>query len=115
MWNEPKKEQLQEIPRLYETEEIPLREKLICTHFFIGCSDWYVVEYDGQDIFWGFTILNEDFINAEWGYVPFDELKAITVAGGFFEVDHDLYWKVRPAKEVKKIVKAHCHSHWNVE
>ena len=115
MWNEPTKEQLQEIPKLYETEGIPLPEKLIYHHFFLGLSDWYIAEYDGQHIFWGFAILNEDLINAEWGYIPFDQLKAIKIAGGLFEVDNDLYWKIRPAKEVEKIAKAFCHSHWNVE
>ena len=36
MWNEPTKEQLAKIPRLYETERVPLKEKLIWLHFFIG-------------------------------------------------------------------------------
>jgi hypothetical protein len=46
MWNEPTKEQLDKIPKLYETERVPLKEKLIWLHFFIGGCDWYVAEYD---------------------------------------------------------------------
>ena len=42
MWNEPTKEQLAKIPGLYETEGIPLKDKLIYLHFFIGGCDWYV-------------------------------------------------------------------------
>ena len=29
MWNEPTRDQLAKIPRLYETEKIPLKDKLI--------------------------------------------------------------------------------------
>ena len=77
MWNTPIAERLSKIPRLYETEHIPLQDKLIYLHFFIGGCDWYIAEYDGEDLFWGFAILNDDFQNAEWGYISFSELKSI--------------------------------------
>ena len=67
MWNEPSKERLEKIPRLYETEDTRLQDKLIHLHFFIGGCDWYIGEYDGEDLFWGFAILNEDYEMAEWG------------------------------------------------
>ena len=51
MWNEPSKERLSSIPGLYQTEKVPLREKLIFLHFFIAGCDWYVAEYDGEDLF----------------------------------------------------------------
>ena len=89
MWNEPTAEQLNSIPRLYQTEHTSLRDKIIWLHFFIGGCDWYIAEYDGEDLFFGFAILNGDLINAEWGYVSFSELKTIKVAGAF-EVDNDL-------------------------
>jgi len=75
MWNIPSKERLAKIPKLYETEHIPLKDKLIYLHFFIGHCDWYVSEYDpGDDLFWGYANLgNHDF--AEWGYISFDEVK----------------------------------------
>ncbi|EMS77547.1 hypothetical protein [Desulfotignum phosphitoxidans] len=68
MWNMPTKEQLASIPRLYKIEHIPLKDKPIYLHFFIGNCDWYVIEFDGKDTFWGFVILNNDFQMAEWGY-----------------------------------------------
>ncbi len=102
MWNTPNKAQLQEIPRLYETEEIPLEEKTVWMHCFLGGCDWYVVEYDGQDLFFGYAILNNDFYNAEWGYFSLSELQAIKVGPGV-EVDRDLHWKVRPAGQVDRI------------
>ena len=108
MWNEPNQGKLAKIPRLYATENVPLQDKIIYLHFFIGACDWYISEFDGQDIFWGFAILGGDFQNAEWGYISFSELKEINVHG--VEIDCDLYWQIRPAREVDKIIKAH--SHW---
>ncbi len=106
MWNEPTKEQLSTVPKLYETEHVPLHETIIYFHFFIGGCDWYVAEFDGEDLFWGFAILNDDFFNAEWGYFQFSELKKIKVWGGI-EVDCDLHWKVRKSCEVERIVACH--------
>ncbi len=108
MWNVPTKERLEKIPGLYETEDIPLESKMIHLHFFIGSCDWYIAEYDGEDLFFGFAILNNDYINAEWGYVNFSELKLIKI-NGWLEVDCVLQecWHVYPASEIKKIKEAH--------
>jgi len=104
MWNEPTKERLSRIPKLYATESTPAREKLIHLHFFIGGCDWYVAEYDGEDLFFGFAILNEDYEMAEWGYVSLSELKSIKLKG-WLEVDCEIEeaWQVRRAIEVDKI------------
>ena len=67
MWNAPTKERLSKIPRLYETENIPLPEKVIHLHVFFGSNDWYICETDGEDLMWGYAILNNDFECAEWG------------------------------------------------
>ena len=75
MWNTPDSEQLDRIPKLYETENTPLEEKLIYLHFFIGGCDWYISEYDGGDLFFGFAILNSDYEMAEWGYIGFAGIK----------------------------------------
>ena len=108
MWNTPTEERLSRIPRFYETEHIPLQDKLIHLHFFIGGCDWYVAEYDGEDIFWGFAILNDDFQNAEWGYISLSELESLKV-DGWLEVDcePEEFWKVRKASKIEKIRKAH--------
>ena len=42
MWNKPTDEELARMPRLYETEGIPLEDKIIHQHYFIGGSDWYM-------------------------------------------------------------------------
>jgi hypothetical protein len=103
MWNEPSKERLAKIPKLYETEETPLQEKLIHLHFFIGACDWFIAEYDGEDVFWGFAILNGDYEMAEWGYVSFSELKSINVNGIEIDCEVEEAWRVRRAAEIDKI------------
>lgn len=104
MWNTPTQEQLARVPGLYETEHVPLKEKEIHLHFFCADCDWYCAEYDQEDIFFGFAILNNDYQNAEWGYVSLAELESIHISG--FEVDRDLHWQVRKASEIEKICKA---------
>jgi len=103
----PSEERLAKIPGLYETEHMPLKEKPIHLHFFIGGCDWYIAEVDG-DLFWGFAILNSDYEMAEWGYVSFSELKELKV-NGWLEVDCEIEdaWRVRKASEIEKIRLAH--------
>ena len=105
MWNEPSKERLDKIPRIYETEKVPAKDKIVHLHLFIGGCDWYVVEYDGEDLFFGFAVLNCDYQMAEWGYSSFSELKSIR--SGFVEIDCELpeYWQPKPASEIETICK----------
>ena len=51
MWNVPTKRQLNSIPGLYQTEHVPVADKIIHMHFFISGCDWYAVEFDGEDAF----------------------------------------------------------------
>lgn len=103
MWNIPDKERLAKIPKLYETEEVPLKDKDIHLHFFIAGSDWYIAEYDGQDLFWGYAILNGDLQMAEWGYISFKELRDISING--IEIDCELedYFHVQKASSIAKL------------
>jgi hypothetical protein len=104
MWNTPTKAQLDEIPKFYATDFIPTRHKKIFFHFFIGGSDWYVAEYDGNDRFFGFVILNNDLEMSEWGYFAFNELKNIKI-NGYAEIDCDLHWQVKRVSEIDRIVQ----------
>ena len=97
----PTKDCLDKIPRLYETEAIDPKDKLIYLHFFIIDSDWYIAEYDGEDIFFGFAILHRDYDMAEWGYMSFGEFQEIKVLS--IEVDSDLYWDPVPAGSIEYI------------
>ena len=101
MWNPPSPDLLKQVPRLRATEHIAAKEKVIHLHFFIGGCDWYVAEYDGEDLFFGYVVLNEDMENSEWGYFTLSELEDINIRG--LEIDHDLYWKPVTAGEIARI------------
>ena len=103
MWNEPSKERLDSIPRLYETETTTLANKIIHLHFFIGGCDWYVAEYDGEDLFFGYAILNGDTDNAEWGYISFSELKSISIRSLEIDCELEEYWEPKPASQIPAI------------
>ncbi len=103
MWNEPSAKRLAQIPKLYETEGIDLKEKLVYLHFFIGGCDWYVTEFDGEDLFFGYAILNQDYQNAEWGYFSFSELKAIQVGPIEIDCEIECLWAVKKAGDIPEI------------
>jgi len=102
MWNEPSKQKLNRLPNMYSTEEIPVKEKLVYLHFFIGNTDFYICEFNGTDALWGFVILNGDMEMAEFGYINYEEIKSIRV-NGWQEIECDQYWQIRPANQVEKI------------
>ena len=103
MWNEPTQERLSSIPRLYETENVPLKDKEIHLHCFLGGCDWFIAEFDGEDLFWGYAHLGDDQC-AEWGYISFTELKNIKV-NKWLEVDCELeeFWQPKKASEISTI------------
>lgn len=104
MWNAPSKTRLAKMPRLYETEKMDLKDKNVHLHFFVGGCDWYAVEFDGEDLFFGYTILNNDFQCAEWGYFSLCELSDVTVQG-WCEIDceKEVSFSVQKAVNIKKI------------
>jgi len=103
LWPKPSKKDLERIPPLYSTEDIPFEDKVIYGHFFLGASDWYIAEYDPEKkLFFGYTVLNEDYDNAEWRYISYDELLVLKVGPGF-EVEWDRYWEPKKAREIRKI------------
>ncbi|MFH2096664.1 MAG: DUF2958 domain-containing protein [Bacteroidota bacterium] len=102
----PTKTQLTIIPKLYATEGIPMKDILIYMHFtFPGGSDWYVMEFDGRDKFFGYVILNNDFQISEFGDFYLSELAEINL-GGYLHVERDVNWKIKPAGHVERICKA---------
>ena len=113
MFNEPTDIELAKVPRLYETEDIPAKDKIIWMHFFLGNSDWFIAEFDGDDTFFGFACLNGWTDCAEWGYISFKELKQLKVEAPVsingqkvlipLEVDRDLNWISRKSYNVSLI------------
>lgn len=113
MWNIPSEEELNKMPKLYATEDVSAKEKMIYMHFFLGGSDWYIAEFDEEDSFFGFVRLNGWKDCAEWGYISFKELKELKVKQPilvdgvkrvvYLEVECDEYWDVRKTKDVELI------------
>ncbi|WDP89023.1 MAG: DUF2958 domain-containing protein [Desulfobacter sp.] len=100
----PSASQLATIPTLYSTEHVPIEDKVIHAHFFLRDSHWFITEFDQVDLMFGFCILNGDMEMAEWGYVGLEELKSINILG-MFQVEYDVHWMPRSAKEVELIQK----------
>lgn len=105
MWNKPTKEELAQVPALYSSEGVPLKEKMIYMHFFFDGCDWYGAEYsEEEELFFGFVILNGDLENAEWGYFSLRELCELRL--NFLEVDRNMFWRPKKAIEIEAIRKA---------
>lgn len=82
----------QEIPRLYETEKIPIPDKIIYQHYLYPPKDgfyWLIAELDPREkLAFGYACLN-DPMNAEWGYISIQELEEV---GAVLDPD----WKPLP-------------------
>jgi hypothetical protein len=98
---EPTPEQLARLPKLYETEKVPLKDKPIYIHFLIGDCDWFISEYDGEDLFFGYAIIGTPAF-AEWGYISFAELKNIRIPPGI-QIDCELFDPPHKASEIEEI------------
>lgn len=89
-----------EIPKLYETEDIPAEKKIIYQKWEIPQIGfyWFIAELDKKEnIAYGYANLNDDQF-AEWGYISIDELR---------ENNATLCreWKPCQFEEAQKIIK----------
>lgn len=88
------------LPKLYETEEVELEDKVLQVKFFTPWSNWtwYGVEYNPEDkTFYGYV----QGIENEWGYFNLGELEEIKGAFGL-GIERDMYFKPIKFKELKK-------------
>jgi hypothetical protein len=96
---------IQNMPHTYQTDKIDTKDKIVHLHYFLGGSDWYIVEKDKgskddkiagvQRQAFGYSVLNEDYHDAEWGYISILELIQNNV-------ELDFYWTPKKFSEVKK-------------
>lgn len=75
------------LPPLYATEDIAIDEKALNVAYFCPYNGWhwYVVEFDGSDICFGYV---EGFEKG-WGYFSLRELAELTVLDGVPAVERD--------------------------
>lgn len=100
MYNPPTKKQLEKIPR---SQSAKFADKKVYMKFFLGGWTWYVTEFDGKDLFFGFV--TSPFVpEGEWGYFSLKEL--LSTKQGPFEVDRDIYditvYKPKKFSEIKR-------------
>ena len=92
------------LPPLYNSEKHPEKESVAIAKFFSPYSQWtwYVVEFDGEDTFWGLV----DGFEMEYGYFSYSELEAVTVFGGVPAIERDCHWSPRPVKEIEAEIRS---------
>lgn len=75
-----------------EAEGLSDRQQLVREHFFLGGNDWWVTEYDQESkIATGFTVLNGDAPNGEYGDFSLEELEQFR--RGLGVIERDLHWE----------------------
>ena len=85
---------LRTIPRLYATEDMPLQEKVLHAHYFVGGCDWYVAELDLET---GDAFGYADLDCGEWGYFNLVELEQ-TVVHGWLVVERGIHFSPTAAR-----------------
>jgi hypothetical protein len=87
------------LPKLYATENVPDASKIAQVKFFhpLGRGTWFAVEFDGEDVFFGYTVspLGSDL--DEWGYFSLAELQGVLVRG--LAIERDLHFRPQPMRE----------------
>jgi hypothetical protein len=69
-------EQLRKCPKIGETDS--LKEHPAIFHYFFSGTDMYICEYDPDDgLLFGYTILNADLDNSEWGYTSLLDIRGL--------------------------------------
>lgn len=106
MWNPPTLKQLQLIPELYATENIPPEKKKVYMKFFIGGWTWYITEIDHKNFDTAFGYVVSPY-EREWGYVSLKELDG--VKKDFMRVDRDTYVNPRSPKNINDQLKIDGH------
>jgi len=95
------KELVVQLPPLYAQQDQG-RDAVIYAHYFSPYTnwDWYALEYDGEDTFFGYVCGFEN----ELGYFSLTELSDAVVNVGdavLFAVERDVYWQPKQLREVR--------------
>ena len=91
-------ELVEQIPGLYETEDTPLEDKVVFTHYFCGAADWYVCELD-QETGEMFGHCDLGLGSPEWGYVRIQDLAELRGQFGL-PVERELDFTPKTVREL---------------
>lgn len=89
------------MPRLYSTEDVPTKDKIVAVKFFnpVGRGTWYGVEYEpDKKLMFGYVVGELGPDCDEWGYWSMDELEAVRLPLGL-GVERDTSWTPQTARE----------------
>ncbi len=95
------------LPKLYSTENVPLEDKVAVCKFFNpnGRSTWYVFEGQRQDdgdvLFFGFVVGEQDPSCDEAGYFSLRELESLRTRFGL-GIERDLYFSPKKFSEIAR-------------
>lgn len=99
----PPKAILDKIPKLYETENIPIPDKMVWLKYFGGAGTWYITElHEDRELGFGYCDLGVDM--PEWGYVSLVELEELSVAGGMIIIERDCWFDPKPVNSIPEIL-----------
>lgn len=86
------------LPPLYASERIS-DPVVVCKYFLPGTGwTWYVIEFDGEDTFFGYVIGLEN----ELGYFSLQELREVQGPLGL-RVERDCYFDAQPLSKVRTL------------
>ena len=90
------KKDLENLPALYSTED--QKDPIVQVKLFhpLGQAAWYLTEFDGEDLAFGFCIIQE----SELGYVSMQELKDLNIGG--LKIERDTSFTPKKLSEIKK-------------
>lgn len=87
------------LPALYTSEGLEdVGEAIVQVKYFSPYAQhrWYVIEWDGNDIMYGFAVAPE----AEWGYVSLSELEGAAGMNGKLPlVERDIHFTPKTVRE----------------
>lgn len=93
------KELEEQIPKLYETDGVPMEDKIVYAKYFSPYSGWtwYVFEYSPEEkVFFGFVVGFEE----ELGYFSLKEFEETNAGKPIPLIERDLYWTPKKFGEV---------------
>ena len=86
------------MPETYETDGVPMDDKIITLHYFYANMDWYIIEKDmeaDEPQYQAFGLADIGFGLSGGGYISIDEIITTTPA------EIDLFWTPCTVAELK--------------
>lgn len=66
--------------------------------YWVGNTDFYITEWDGEDEVYCYVVLNGDYQNAEFGYNSLEYIKSLSV-NTWTKIEMDFFWDEKTINE----------------